>query len=174
MEGGRRRGCSHRRSRRCDGLARRLQFPSGRGPLVSLPLSSVKCGCETAQRDQLDARRSPRGRAIYRELEARPIERSCTRLTDAVAFRSTGRTPYSQSGGVVAAKAWRASGRKSLPKWQMDHVPARPEEWSLRGLRGAAIWLSHPFLRSSRWTLRAREVDDLIHRLEISAGRSEH
>src|SRR5215210_4500743 len=55
-------------------------------------------------------------RAIYDELTQRPLERSCVRLGECCHFKLTGRTPYLTKGeAVLAAKALRATGRKTLP-----------------------------------------------------------
>ncbi len=56
-------------------------------------------------------------RAIYRELESRPIQRNCTRLTECCQFKLTGRTPQLTKGEtLLAAKAVRGAGRKALPE----------------------------------------------------------
>ena len=56
-------------------------------------------------------------RAVYAELINRPVERSCLARTECCQFQLTGRTPYLTKGeALVAAKAWRATGRKELPK----------------------------------------------------------
>src|SRR5258708_39283544 len=56
-------------------------------------------------------------RAVYRDLENRPIERACTRLTECCQFKLTGRTPMLTKGeAVLAARALRASGRKAMPE----------------------------------------------------------
>src|SRR4051812_32586076 len=55
-------------------------------------------------------------RAIYSELEKRPIERFCERRTDCCRFKLTGSVPYLTAGeALVAATAIRASGRTRLP-----------------------------------------------------------
>lgn len=56
-------------------------------------------------------------RQIYRDLEARPIERDCRLRTQCCHFRLTGKIPYLTRGeALVAARAWRASGRRTLPE----------------------------------------------------------
>jgi hypothetical protein len=56
-------------------------------------------------------------RAIYRELESRPIERGCTQVSECCQFKLTGRTPQLTRGeALLAAQAVRASGRKTLPE----------------------------------------------------------
>ncbi len=54
---------------------------------------------------------------IYADLAQRPIQRNCSRQTECCHFKLTGRTPYLTKGeAIVAAKALRATGRKSLPE----------------------------------------------------------
>jgi len=56
-------------------------------------------------------------RAVYAELINRPLERACLARTGCCQFQLTGRAPYLTKGeALVAAKAWRATGRKELPK----------------------------------------------------------
>lgn len=56
-------------------------------------------------------------RAIYADLEARPIERDCRSRTECCRFRLTGRTPQLTRGeALVSAAGWRAVGRKALPE----------------------------------------------------------
>jgi Fe-S-cluster containining protein len=55
-------------------------------------------------------------RKIYADLAARPLERSCALRTDCCHFKLTGKTPLLTRGeALVAAKALRATGRKTLP-----------------------------------------------------------
>jgi Fe-S-cluster containining protein len=56
-------------------------------------------------------------RQIYGDLAQRPIGRNCTRQTECCHFKLTGRTPHLTKGeAIVAARAFRATGRKSLPQ----------------------------------------------------------
>ncbi len=56
-------------------------------------------------------------RQVYVDLAQKPIQRNCLRKTECCHFKLTGRTPYLTKGeAVVAAKALRATGRKSLPE----------------------------------------------------------
>src|ERR1051325_9628747 len=56
-------------------------------------------------------------RQVYVDLAQRPIERNCIRKTECCHFKLTGRTPYLTKGeAIVAARAFRATGRKSLPE----------------------------------------------------------
>jgi Fe-S-cluster containining protein len=107
-------------------------------------------------------------RAIYRELAARPIERACAQLTECCRFRLTGRTPYlTQAEATVAAKAWRATGRKAFPEITDGSCPM------LDPVSGRCrIYDSRPFGCRTHFCAAAggpyarREVADLIHRLE--------
>jgi len=55
-------------------------------------------------------------RAIYVELAARPLSRSCLARTECCQFRLTGLTPQLTRGeALVAAPGVRATGRKQLP-----------------------------------------------------------
>jgi Fe-S-cluster containining protein len=56
-------------------------------------------------------------RAVYAELAKRPLERSCRALTECCQFQLTGLTPHLTKGeALVAAKGFRATGRKELPE----------------------------------------------------------
>ena len=56
-------------------------------------------------------------RAIYADLAKRPVERQCIARTQCCQFRLTGLTPELTKGeALLAAKAFRATGRKELPE----------------------------------------------------------
>lgn len=56
-------------------------------------------------------------RAVYAELARRPVEHACSLRTECCQFEVTGLTPQLTRGeALVAAKGFRASGRKSLPE----------------------------------------------------------
>lgn len=107
-------------------------------------------------------------REIYAELSARPIERSCTRLQECCHFKLTGRTPYLTRGeAIVAAKAYRASGRKALPEASDGICPMLD-----RRTGNCVIYRDRPFGCRTHFCAAAggpytrREVADLIQRLE--------
>jgi Fe-S-cluster containining protein len=55
-------------------------------------------------------------RAVYADLAKRPVVRSCVARTECCQFQLTGQTPYLTKGeALVAAKGFRATGRKALP-----------------------------------------------------------
>lgn len=106
-------------------------------------------------------------RAVYRELENRPVERACTRLTECCHFKLTGRTPQLTRGeAILAAKALRASGRKTLPENPQGACPL------LKGNGACMIYQDRPFGCRTHFCAAAggpysrQEVLDLIRRLE--------
>ena len=107
-------------------------------------------------------------RAIYNELARRPIERNCVRLQECCHFKLTGRTPYLTKGeAIVAAKAFRATGRKRLPE-KADGVCPMLD----RATGNCVIYESRPFGCRTHFCAAAGgpyprdEVLDLIRRLE--------
>jgi Uncharacterised protein family (UPF0153). len=107
-------------------------------------------------------------RQVYADLAQRPIERNCLRKTECCHFKLTGRTPYLTKGeAVVAAKALRATGRKTLPENPDGACPM------LHGDTGnCLIYHDRPFGCRTHFCAAAggpvarREVVDLIRRLE--------
>ena len=105
---------------------------------------------------------------IYAELAARPIERACISRTECCRFRLTGKTPYLTKGeALVAAKAWRATGRTRLPESPDGACPLLD-----RATGRCQIYEGRPFGCRTHFCAAAggpyarREVVDLIHRLE--------
>src|SRR5690348_10666962 len=107
-------------------------------------------------------------RQVYLDLARRPIERNCVRKTECCHFKLTGRTPYLTKGeAVVAARAFRATGRKSLPENPDGICPM------LHSAAGnCLIYEDRPFGCRTHFCAAAggavarREVLDLIRRLE--------
>ena len=107
-------------------------------------------------------------RSVYRDLEKRPIERSCQRLTECCHFKITGRTPQLTKGeALLAARAVRASGRKTLPERADGRCPL------LRDNGTCLIYQDRPFGCRTHFCSAAggpyarAEVLDLIRRLEV-------
>jgi Fe-S-cluster containining protein len=105
---------------------------------------------------------------VYADLAQRPIGRNCTRQTECCHFKLTGRTPYLTKGeAIVAARALRATGRKSLPQ---NLEGACPLLHSATG--NCLIYDDRPFGCRTHFCSAAggpvsrREVLDLIRRLE--------
>jgi uncharacterized protein len=113
-------------------------------------------------------------RAVYRELEKRPIERSCMRLTECCQFKLTGRTPMLTRGeAMLAAQAVRAAGRKVLPEAAEGACPL------LKSDGKCLIYADRPFGCRTHFCAAAGgpyprgEVLDLIRRLEAVDARME-
>jgi Fe-S-cluster containining protein len=107
-------------------------------------------------------------RQVYVDLARRPIERNCVRRTECCHFKLTGRTPYLTKGEVmIAAKAFRATGRKSLPKNEDGSCPMLQQETG-----NCLIYEDRPFGCRTHFCAAAggpverREVLDLIRRLK--------
>ncbi len=108
-------------------------------------------------------------RAIYDELSSRPIERRCVNLAQCCHFKLTGRTPYLTKGeALVAARAWRATGRKQLPPRTDGSCPMLDP-----ATERCLIYQDRPFgcrthfCAAARGPYARREVVDLIRRLEV-------
>lgn len=116
-----------------------------------------------SKQDALDAVQT-----IYRELGARPIERACINRTECCHFRLTGRTPFLTKGeALVAAKAWRATGRTRLPESPDGACPMLdPTTGRCRIYDGRPFGCRTHFCAAAGGPYARREVVDLIHRLE--------
>jgi Fe-S-cluster containining protein len=107
-------------------------------------------------------------RAIYAELERRPLSRNCQATTGCCRFRLTGRTPHLTLGeAALAAQGVRASGRKVLKLHAEGACP-------LLGKDGrCTIYAHRPFGCRTHFCEPAggmyprKHVADLIQRLEI-------
>jgi uncharacterized protein len=107
-------------------------------------------------------------RQVYADLAQKPIQRNCVRKTECCHFKLTGRTPYLTKGeALVAAKALRATGRKSLPENADGWCPMLQQETG-----NCLIYEDRPFGCRTHFCAAAggpiarREVLDLIRRLE--------
>ncbi|MEY2543006.1 MAG: hypothetical protein QOE81_467 [Verrucomicrobiota bacterium] len=105
---------------------------------------------------------------VYADLAQRPIQRNCVRKTECCHFKLTGRTPYLTKGeAIVAARAIRATGRKSLPENADGSCPMLQQETG-----NCLIYEDRPFGCRTHFCAAAggpiarREVLDLIRRLE--------
>ncbi len=116
-------------------------------------------------------------RAVYADLEKRPVSRDCTRLTECCKFRLTGLVPsMTQGEALLAVQALRATGRKGLPEAVGGNCPM------LDAASGKClIYADRPFgcrthfCRMAGGPYARREVLDLIRRLEaVDASLGEH
>ena len=109
-------------------------------------------------------------RAIYSELDQRPVERDCVRRTECCQFKLTGRTPMLTAGeALVVAAGLKASGRRALP----ESTDAAAGRCPLLNPAGKCIvYESRPFGCRTHFCAAAggpytrNEVRDLVRRLE--------
>jgi len=112
-------------------------------------------------------------RSVYKDLASRPAERNCTLLTECCQFKLTGRTPHLTKGeAMLAAQAFRATGRKQLPESRDGSCPMLDSKTGR-----CLIYDSRPFgcrthfCRAAGGPQERRDVIDLIRRLEaVDAG----
>ncbi len=106
-------------------------------------------------------------RAVYRDLESRPVERACTRLTECCQFKLTGRTPQLTKGeAILAAQALRASGRKALPERDDGACPMLRENGACLIYQDRPFGCRTHFCAAAGGAYARSEVIDLIRRLE--------
>ena len=105
-------------------------------------------------------------RAIYREWEQRPLERSCTGRGDCCRFRQTGRTPFLTKGeALVAAMAWRAAGRTEVQVTADGACPFLKAN-RCQIYEGRPFGCRTHFCEAAGGPASRKEVRDLIQRLE--------
>jgi Fe-S-cluster containining protein len=111
-------------------------------------------------------------RAVYRELETRPIERACIRRTECCQFKLTGRTPQLTKGeAVLAARALRASGRKTMPERDDGACPMLRENGACMIYQDRPFGCRTHFCAAAGGPYARAEVVDLIRRLEVVDAR---
>lgn len=109
-------------------------------------------------------------RAIYADLEKRPVERDCVRRTECCQFKLTGRTPMLTAGeALVAAAALRATGRRVMLESGDEKTGRCP---MLNPVGKCIIYDARPFGCRTHFCAGAGgpytrdEVRDLVRRLE--------
>lgn len=107
-------------------------------------------------------------RAVYAALAKRPLERSCQATTGCCQFQLTGLTPQLTKGeALVAAKGFRATGRKALPESADGACPLLQRQTGR-----CLIYADRPFGCRTHFCEAAggpyarKDVLDLIRRLE--------
>jgi uncharacterized protein len=107
-------------------------------------------------------------RAVYQELAKRPAQRNCIARTECCQFRLTGLTPHLTKGeALLAAKAFRATGRRELPEINDGICPMLQ-----RATGRCMIYADRPFGCRTHFCEAAggpyarKDVLDLIRRLE--------
>ena len=120
------------------------------------------------EREETITRLLAQVRQVYAELARRPVERRCLRRTECCHFKVTGLTPYLTRGeALLAARAWRATGRRQLPNESNGACPILEE-----GTGKCLIYADRPFACRTHFCAAAGgplgrpEVIDLIRRLE--------
>lgn len=110
-------------------------------------------------------------RDIYREWEARPLERACTGRGDCCRFRLTGRTPFLTKGeALVAALAWRAAGRTGVPDTADGACPFLKNN-RCQIYEGRPFGCRTHFCDAAGGPAARKDVRDLIQRLEAIDAR---
>ena len=106
--------------------------------------------------------------AIYAEWEARPIVRNCVGVADCCRFRLVGHTPYLTRGeALVAARAWRAAGRRELVVPADGACPfLHPRNGKCLIYAGRPFGCRTHFCEAAGGPAKRGEVRDLIRRLE--------
>ena len=107
-------------------------------------------------------------RQVYVDLAQKPIQRNCLRKTECCHFKLTGRTPYLMKGeAVVAARGFRATGRKSLPENADGSCPMlQPETGNCLIYKDRPFGCRTHFCAAAGGPIARREVLNLIRRLE--------
>ena len=107
-------------------------------------------------------------RAVYAELAKRPVTRNCVARTECCQFQLTGLTPQLTKGeALLAAKGFRATGRKELPEAADGACPLLKRETGR-----CLIYAERPFGCRTHFCAAAggpyarKEVLDLIRQLE--------
>ena len=107
-------------------------------------------------------------RAVYQDLARRPVPRHCLARTECCQFNLTGLTPHLTKGeALLAAKAFRATGRRELPEAEEGVCPLLK-----RSTGRCLIYADRPFGCRTHFCDAAggpygrKEVLDLIRRLE--------
>lgn len=136
--------------------------------MASRPRASTRTALAAGRHDPEAAKLAmAEVRAVYADLAARPVERTCEARTTCCQFQLTGRIPHLTRGeALVVAKAVRASGRTRLPERADGACPL------LDPTGRCMIYESRPFGCRTHFCAAAggpyarREVLDLIRRLE--------
>jgi uncharacterized protein len=119
------------------------------------------------ERDELQ-RAVAEVRAVYAELAQRPLARACEARTECCQFKLTGLTPYLTKGeALVAAKGFRATGRKELPEAEDGACPMlKPETGRCMIYADRPFGCRTHFCEAAGGAYPRKHVLDLIRRLE--------
>lgn len=107
-------------------------------------------------------------RAVYAELAKRPVERSCTRLTECCQFQLTGAMPMVTRGeALVMGKAYRASGRTTFQERKDGACPLLTQQGKCMIYEARPFGCRTHFCEAAGGPYGRKEVLDLIRRLEV-------
>jgi Fe-S-cluster containining protein len=106
-------------------------------------------------------------RAIYEELDQRPLERHCQGSGQCCHFRLTGKTPLLTLGeALFTARGVRASGRKTLPTRADGACPLLNEDNRCVAYSHRPFGCRTHFCAAAGGMYPRHHIADLIHRLE--------
>jgi Fe-S-cluster containining protein len=107
-------------------------------------------------------------REVYTELATRPLSRNCTGISQCCRFRLNGKTPFLTRGeAMVAAKAWRAAGRKEVIASPEGSCPFLGKTGLCQIYEGRPFGCRTHFCETAGGPYARHEVRDLIQRLEV-------
>jgi Fe-S-cluster containining protein len=125
-------------------------------------LAWTSAQAETLRREALEE-----VRAVYRDLERRPLERACTHLAGCCQFKLTGRIPQLTRGeAILAARAVRASGRKIMAEREDGACPMLRNDGACQIYQDRPFGCRTHFCSAAGGPVSRVEVLDLIRRLE--------
>lgn len=106
-------------------------------------------------------------REVYAALAVRPVARNCTGVSQCCRFRVNGRTPFLTKGeALVAARAWRAAGRKEVVLPADGSCPFLGKNGLCQIYEGRPFGCRTHFCEAAGGPYARHEVRDLIQRLE--------
>ena len=106
-------------------------------------------------------------RAVYQDLDARPLARSCELRTTCCHFRVTGRTPsVTRIEALYAAKGYRASGRKTFAPRADGACPCMDAQGRCFIYAHRPFGCRTHFCEAAGGMYPRKHVADLIQRLE--------
>ena len=107
-------------------------------------------------------------REVYADLAKRPVQRQCALQTECCQFQLTGLTPQLTLGeALLAAKAFRATGRKKLPEPSDGSCPLlRAETHKCQIYNDRPFGCRTHFCDAAGGPYPRKSVLDLIRRLE--------
>jgi hypothetical protein len=127
-----------------------------------VPCSVMHRGKPNVEREAL-----AKVRAVYADLAQRPADRSCVRSTGCCQFRITGRSPQVTRGeALLAARAFRATGRKALPLREDGACPLLRADGACLIYHDRPLGCRTHFCAQAGGVIPRNEVVDLIRRLE--------